>query len=141
MIKMIKKGIINISYWESWFDSELDEIILHYGKVGHLGTTTVFKKQANQDLERIINEFGENMNKRGFKVLDPDTDLTEIIIQYRIVDGINVELDLDKRYNVENILNECLGWTGNGFCDGGDYGSGTMNVFCYVIDVRKAASL
>ncbi len=47
--------------------------------------------------------------------------------------------DLDKREKVEQCMNECLGWKGFGFCDGGDIGSGTMNVFCLVVDPKKAA--
>ncbi|UOY93292.1 hypothetical protein MUG87_03965 [Ectobacillus sp. JY-23] len=35
-------------------------------------------------------------------------------------------------------MNECLGWTGNGHCDGEDIGSGTINIFNFVIDVKKA---
>ena len=35
-------------------------------------------------------------------------------------------------------MNECLGWRGLGHCDGGDIGSGTMNVFCFVVNVKTA---
>jgi hypothetical protein len=35
-------------------------------------------------------------------------------------------------------MNECLGWSGLGHCDGGDMGSGQMNVFCYVVDAAIA---
>ncbi|WP_328816723.1 hypothetical protein [Priestia flexa] len=45
---------------------------------------------------------------------------------------------LDKRHHVEDLMNECLGWTGNGFCDGGDIGSFTANIVNYVIDPEKA---
>ena len=38
------------------------------------------------------------------------------------------------RHGVEDILNECLGWTGNGHCDGGDIGSGTINAYSFVVD-------
>jgi hypothetical protein len=36
-------------------------------------------------------------------------------------------------------MNNCLGWTGNGLCDGGDIGSGTINIFCYVVNKDIAA--
>lgn len=35
-------------------------------------------------------------------------------------------------------MNECLGWTGSGSCEGGDIGSGTVNIFNYVLDIDKA---
>ena len=49
-----------------------------------------------------------------------------------------MEAALEKRHQVEDLMNECLGWTGNGFCDGGDIGSGTTNIVNYVVDVKKA---
>lgn len=56
------------------------------------------------------------------------------MIQYKI-QGMGTTEDLDQRYKVENLMNEGLGWTGLGHCDGGDIGSGTINVFCFVADV------
>jgi hypothetical protein len=35
-------------------------------------------------------------------------------------------------------MNEVLGWTGLGHCDGGSIGSGTMEVCCMVVDVDIA---
>ena len=49
-----------------------------------------------------------------------------------------MEIALKLRHSVEDLMNECLGWTGNGSCDGGDIGSGTANIFNYVVDVEKA---
>ena len=42
------------------------------------------------------------------------------------------------RHTTEEFINEDLGWTGLGFCDGGDIGSGEMNIFCYVVDPHLA---
>ncbi len=42
--------------------------------------------------------------------------------------------DLNKRHKLEERMNERLGWTGLGECDGGSIGSGTMEVCNYVID-------
>lgn len=35
------------------------------------------------------------------------------------------------------MLNESLGWTGLGCCDGGSIGSGTMEACCYVVDFER----
>jgi hypothetical protein len=35
-------------------------------------------------------------------------------------------------------MNETLGWTGLGNCDGGSIGSGTMEVCCFVVDFKIA---
>lgn len=42
--------------------------------------------------------------------------------------------DLDKRRALEDRMNETLGWTGLGHCDGGSIGLGTMEVCCCVVD-------
>ncbi len=38
-------------------------------------------------------------------------------------------------------MNETLGWTGLGNCDGGSIGSGTMEVCCFVADFEVAKSV
>jgi len=35
-------------------------------------------------------------------------------------------------------MNETLGWTGLGACDGGSIGSGSMEVCCFVVDFNAA---
>ena len=35
-------------------------------------------------------------------------------------------------------MNEWLDWTGNGHYNGTGIGGGTINIYCYVIDVQKA---
>ncbi|WP_201778926.1 hypothetical protein [Rhodopirellula islandica] len=35
-------------------------------------------------------------------------------------------------------MNETLGWTGLGHCDGGSIGSGTMETCCIVVDFEIA---
>jgi len=37
--------------------------------------------------------------------------------------------DLAKRHRLEEVLDECLQRTNNGGCDGGDIGSGTINIY------------
>jgi hypothetical protein len=46
--------------------------------------------------------------------------------------------DLEKRHKLEDRLNETLGWTGIGHCDGGSIGSGTMEACCLVVDFEAA---
>lgn len=38
-------------------------------------------------------------------------------------------------------MNETLGWTGLGFCDGGSIGSGTMEVCNFVVDFEIAKAI
>ena len=60
-----------------------------------------------------------------------DDEEQRLIVQYRI-EGHGRDTDHDKRVAVENLLGEFLEDADLGYCDGGDIGSGTMNVFCEV---------
>lgn len=60
-----------------------------------------------------------------------------LIVQYRTEKRFSPG-DLEQRQRVENQLDECLKQTGNGYCDGGDIGGGTINVFLHVLDHDRA---
>jgi len=60
-----------------------------------------------------------------------DDEGVPLVIQYRIKDH-GSRSDHDKRAKVEHILGEVLQASDLGYCDGGDIGSGTINVFCFV---------
>ena len=49
--------------------------------------------------------------------------------------------DVEKRTRLQDKMDDVLGWTGLGHCDGGSIGSGTMEVCCYVIDFETAKSV
>jgi len=72
----------------------------------------------------------------GYKVLDEE-ELIEFVLQYDYTEN-QLEEALEKRNQVQEIMDEALGWSGNGHCDDGDIGSGTINIFNFVIDVDKA---
>jgi hypothetical protein len=48
------------------------------------------------------------------------------------------EEDLNKHHQLEDRMNETLGWTGLGACDGGSIGSGTMEICNFVVDFDVA---
>ncbi|WP_367614638.1 hypothetical protein [Shouchella miscanthi] len=62
----------------------------------------------------------------------------ELVIHYGTIGDTGDTEERKKSHDVEDLLNECLGWTRKGACDGEDIGSGTANIFNYVIDVEKA---
>lgn len=135
MIKMIKHANDETLYWEVWEDKR--KLIIHYGIVGDLGETKEQKTFPFQNAEKLMNKLAKEKAAEGYDYLDDD-ELFELIIQYSYDDEDQFLTMLEKRHLVEDLMNECLGWTGNGFCDGGDIGSGTANIFNYVIDVEKA---
>lgn len=54
---------------------------------------------------------------RGFADVDED-DHRCLLVEYA-VGGMGTTRDVDKRHALEGRLNELLGWTGLGHCDGG----------------------
>ena len=72
----------------------------------------------------------------GFHPIELEDHYT-LLIEFA-VDGMGSPEDIDKRYRLQDRMDETLGWTGLGHCDGGSIGSGTMEVCCYVVDFQIA---
>ena len=72
----------------------------------------------------------------GYSEFNED-DYVYLEIEFKI-DGFGTEEDLEKRHKLEGKMNEILGWTGLGHCDGVSIGSGTMEVACLVVDFEIA---
>ena len=124
-------------YWEAW--ATATEITIHCGKLGEEGESRELPIQPGINPNDTIELEAKPIRAAGFKPLKRPQ-LDSIVIQYK-VDGHGSTDDLDKRIKVEELMNERLGWTGLGHCDGGDMGTGIMNIFCYVADARIAESV
>lgn len=134
MIKMIKQLDDEIVYWEVWRDGKT--LVIHYGTVGNTGETVKKKLALSQKAKKVMDELANEKANEGYDYLDED-ELFELVVQYPCEEN-QMDAVLEKRHHVEELMNECLGWTGNGACDGGDIGSGTANIFNYVVDIEKA---
>jgi hypothetical protein len=118
-------------YWEAW-ESD-DGITVHWGRLGERGETREVARKTRESSVKVIEREAQTPRAAGFRSI-ADDDLERIAIQYKI-EGHGTTKDLELRCKVENLMNEGLGWTGLGHCDGGDIGSGTINVFCFVVEV------
>lgn len=126
-----------LAYHEAW---ERDGTITeHWAVVGERGETNNHhvkrREDADQAVERVLNRARED----GFEEIDLD-DQRVLLIEYA-VEGMGTQADLRKRHDLEARMNELLGWTGLGHCDGGSIGSGTMEVCCFVVDFEIAKSV
>jgi hypothetical protein len=130
LLKLYKKEDNRTLYWEAW--DEDDEIVIHFGQLGQLGeTTTVPMAEFEPPTSAVINQAAE-AREAGFAEIEPE-DLFELIVQYKI--GPNSKASqVEFGYQVEEVLNDCLGWTGLGHCDGSDAADGALNIYCYVVD-------
>jgi predicted DNA-binding WGR domain protein len=135
MLKLYKKQGRRVRYWEAWAAGK--KIVVHWGKVGDTGENKEVRLAAGETAKKAIARHAEAPRAEGFEEMSLD-DHAVLIVQHKTKSWGSGD-DLAKRHRIEELLNECLGWTGNGHCDGGDIGSGTTNVFSFVVDPHLAA--
>lgn len=134
MDKLYKRIKRVLHYHEAWADGQ--KIIEHWGKAGERGHTRQHKRNKKLGEEKQVEEVLSKPIAEGYEPIDIDGHAV-LLIEY-VIDGMGIVKDLDKRHALEARMNETLGWTGLGHCDGGSIGSGTMDVCCYVVDFKIA---
>ena len=135
MVKLYKKSDSATYYFETWVNED-KTLTTHQGKLGEVGETENLDTKNNDlSTDVLLAKYISKQKEAGYEEVN---DLTEFIVQYSYEkDPDKAEL-IEKRDYLESLFNNCLGWTGNGHCDGGDIGSTTMNIFCYVVDKNIA---
>ncbi|MGD0736177.1 MAG: hypothetical protein ABR976_13570 [Terracidiphilus sp.] len=126
-----KDGIME--YWDSWTESGV--VFIHSGKVGEPGQTRTFNLKERGAATQILKEV-EQIEKSGFTARQFEEDV-QVVIHYRLERWGSVD-DHTRRVAIEDLMTNCLRRTGLGYCDGGDIGSGTINIFCEVVDAAIA---
>jgi hypothetical protein len=132
MLKLYKDTPEGLLYWETWEHGGTHTI--HWGRVGSIGENKDLPSSLLKNAKRAIQKEIQARRDEGYA---ERKNLHGLLIQYRL-DNWGNTTDLDRRHKIEDLMNECLGWTGLGHCDGGDIGSGTINIFCFVVDPYAA---
>ena len=135
MLKLYRFTAASKDYWETWQHPD-GSYEIHWGELGTRGSSQIIRSATRRKAERTIKGEIERMTDQGFHPLPPESH-TILVIEYAI-EGMGTVSDLDKRHRLEARMDETLGWTGLGSCDGGSIGSGTMEVFNVVVDVPLA---
>ena len=136
MLKLYKQINGKLHYKEAWAEPENGAVVEHWGVVGEKGETKNHPLAPNADEDEAIESVLSDAVTKGFAPFDDD-DMRILLVEYA-VDGMGTKADVKKRQDLEEVLNESLGWTGLGYCDGGSIGSGTMEACCYVVDFEIA---
>jgi hypothetical protein len=134
MRKLYKTTKGRKQYWEAWNVGR--KLVVHFGTLGTVGKKKTVRIRKGVSIASAIAKEAAAPRRDGFEPIALDDHAT-LIVQYK-TKGWGSSEDHDKRVKVEDLLNECLGWTGNGHCDGGDIGSGTINAFSFVVDPHLA---
>jgi hypothetical protein len=121
-------------YHEAWVHGT--KIMEHWGELGTQGESREHRRDARLGEDDNIRRVLQAALDAGYAPVDEDA-LQVVLVEYPI-DGFGNAADLRKRHELEERLNETLGWTGLGHVDGGSTGSGTMEVSCLVVDADVA---
>lgn len=122
-------------YWQTWKEENGSHTI-HWGELGTRGESKNVRSTLFAKAEKTVQKEIDRMVKLGYCPLDPESH-NGLIIEYT-VDKMGTGQDLEKRHRLEDRMDEILGSTGMGTCDGGSIGSGSMEVFSYVVDFELA---
>ena len=135
MLKLYRRQGDSHAYWETWTRDDGVHVI-HFGELGTRGTTKEITCAFVRKSPALVKTEIEARRAEGFREV-ADEDERTLLIEYA-VDGHGTVDDHDKRARLEARMDETLGWTGLGHCDGGSMGSGTMEVCCFVVDFALA---
>lgn len=131
LLKLYRKDKTKTLYWEAWPDGE--EIVIHFGELGDTGETTAVALPEFEPPETAIQKHAEEARQAGFEEIGEE-DLFELIVQYK-----KTAVESEKFQLAEEIINDCLGWTGLGHSDGMDDSGSAVNIYCYVVEPEVAA--
>jgi len=138
MLKLYKLGPQEKLYWETW-EADDGGHVVHYGELGTKGATKHLPGANAGAGGPTLREEVKQALEQGYKEISLDKHEVALI-EFRI-DGMGTNEDLEKRYRLQDRMDETLGWTGLGHCDGGSIGSGTMEVCCIVVDFELAQAV
>ena len=138
MLKLYRRVDNEIFYWETW-DKDDKTGIIHWGVVGQNGQNKEIKSGLFSNFRKEIQKEVNKQTEQGFDEIEDD-DLFTLLIEFN-VDDMGTPEDVEKRTRLQNKMDEVLGWTGLGHCDGGSIGSGTMEVCCFVVDFDIAKNV
>ena len=131
MFKLYQFTDTEKNYWEAW-ENDDKSYTVHRGSLGENGNSKSVKNTSFMKAKNKVFEESKFMLEQGYSEIE-DHEHKTLIIEYKVTD-FGTPKDTDKRYKLEARLNEVLGWSGLGHCDGGSIGSGTMEVCCFVVD-------
>lgn len=138
MLKLYKREGRKITeYHEAWVAGSW--ITQHWGPLGTEGQTRKHRRTKGLHPRQNLLDVLAGARAAGFRLLNEDR-LVSLLVEYAI-EGDGTRKDLTKRHALEDRLNNRLGWTGLGHCDGGSIGGGTMEVCCRVVDEEVAVQV
>ena len=134
MFKLYRRDGRGLDYHEAW--PVEGEVVEHWGRCGERGEMRRHPAVGRQATAAVLKQIRSSAAAQGFRPIAASR-LIGLLVERRI-DGFGKPSDLDLRHELEDFLNDALGWTGVGHCDGGSSGAGSMEAYCVVVDASLA---
>ena len=134
MYKLYKREADRIRYHEAW--DEEDCVIEHFGVVGKPGETRRHEVESGADPDTLLESLLRPVARQGYEEVEDDE-----LVRVEVVLPTTGQGDLDRRHALEDQLDDLLGETGLGHCDGGRMDDSEMAAFCFVIDPGTARAV
>ncbi|WP_419175097.1 hypothetical protein [Desulfosediminicola sp.] len=136
MIKLYRLTEELREYWETWQHDDGSQIV-HWGELGTKGMTRFVKDSFFSKAEKKVKKEIESLQRQGFRELEPEW---LVMIEYGL-NGLDGEKALEKRYLIQDRMNQVLGWTALGHCDGGSIDTNSIEITNLVIDAELAKTV
>ena len=130
MLRLYLRQSDHLAFWETW--EKEGQTCVHFGRVGERGETLWFPPHLREAMVSKLASEVLKLREKGYEELAPD-EFCSFVVQYP-ADVV----DAAARERIEALLDEALGWTGNGLCDGSESGSGRVDLLCAVVDTQAA---
>lgn len=127
------------AYHEAWIEPHNRRIVEHWGYLGEAGETNTHRIHLIGSLERQFTQVLEPARALGFEEL-PESAFASLIVAYDVSD-VDPDEVRDKQIDIEEALNEKLGWTGLGYCDEGRRDAQTLEICCRTVDAALAETV
>ncbi|WP_298468880.1 hypothetical protein [Psychrobacillus sp. FSL K6-4046] len=138
-ILMIKKSGNKTLFWNIFEYQFRSPITIVSGTLGIEGKGEEHKLRFWQSPKKFMKRLAAEKANQGYQLVE-EKDLKKVYIQYRYNEENEEEFEMteDKSLMVEEIVEEELMYSGNGYGYGSEIGAGTGTSIFYVIDVEIA---
>lgn len=135
LVKLYKKEDNSFLYFECWLNDN-DSLTVHYGLLGNIGETVEYlAKDMKLPLMAVMTNLVYEKQQSGYSSV---VSRTELIIECTPGEDENFLSLEEQRTEIEDLLNNCLGWTGNGHCESSYIIGQTLDFICFVVDKNIA---
>jgi predicted DNA-binding WGR domain protein len=123
-----------LRYHEIWIRGRA--VVEHCGTCGERGQVQEHVVADDSQASELFKKLSREARAKGFRPI-PRSRHATLVVEYPM-DGFDGTDDLQRRHEIEDFLDQQMGWLGLGHCDGGATGSGGMEIFCIVVDFGLA---